>query len=214
MRFLINKSSINKKECAMKNLLLTLVSFSVLLLIGCQENSIVDPIQDTELQKTDDPAVTTGTIVLEGMLQDPHPVMNSYYIINGEIQYQHTLQLLDPIPPNPQYIVSVSLSVSANFTYLCTVCTSPSDDALVGTIATGTNDNLYVPEDGISVLEKTFEILGRDDGMVLKCRFLVTTDGIGLNEMWLALNDDHGINKNSIPGDTLTYPPVVINLFQ
>lgn len=197
----------------MKNLLFTLVSFSVLLLIGCQENSITDPIQNTELQKTDDPTVTTGTIPLEAMLQDPHPVMNSYYIINGEIQYQHTLQLLDPIPPNPQYIIYLDLSVSANFTYLCTVCEPQFDEVSAGTILIESNDGFYVSEEGIYMLEKTFLIQGRDDGMVLKCRFMVTTDGIGLNAMWLELSDDpttNELNKNVDP-EPVTYPPVVNN---
>jgi len=196
----------------MKNLLLTLVTFSVLLLIGCQENSIVDPIQDTELQKTDDPTVTTGTMILEGLLNDPHPVMNSFYIISGEIQYQHTLQILDPIPPNPQYMVSLDLSVSANFTYLCTVCEPQTDNATVGTLLISTNDNFYVSEDGIYMLEKTFPIQGREDGMVLKCSFLVTTDGIGLIEMWLVVGGDNSgsnvLNKNSEP-NPFTLPPVV-----
>lgn len=174
----------------MKNLLLILAAFFGLLLMGCQENSITDPLQDTELQKTDDPSIHNGTMLLEGMLQDPHPVMNSYYIINGAIQYQHRLEFLDPIPPNPQYSVSLSLSVSASFTYLCTVCNPQSDNASVGTILMETNDNFYVSEDGIYFLEKTCPIQGRNDGMVLKCVFLVTTNGIGLSSMWLELGND------------------------
>ncbi len=196
----------------MKNLLLTLVVFSVLLLIGCQENSITDPTQYAEIQKTDDPSFQSGTIVLEGMLQDPHPVMNSYYIINGDIQYQHTLEFLDPIPPNPQYFVSLDLSLSANFTYLCTVCEPQSDEASVGTVLEETNNNFYVSEDGIYMLEKSFLIQGRQDGMVLVCRFLITTNGIGLNEMWLEVGDDNPgsneLNKNIQP-DPVIYPPIV-----
>ena len=179
----------------MKNLLLTLAVLFGLLLIGCQENSLVDPLQNNQLLKTDDPSLTTGTITLEGMLQDPHPIGNSYFIINGEIQYQHTLEILDPIPPNPQYLVSLSLSVSANFTYLCTVCSPKSDNVSVGTVSTETNNNFYVSEEGIYFLEKTFLIQGRDDGMVLKCKFLVTTDGVGLNEMWLELGNDTPNNE-------------------
>lgn len=175
----------------MKNLLLTFAAFLVLLLIGCQENSITDPIQDTGLQKNDDPSVTTGTILLDGTLQDPHPIMNSYYVITGEIQYQHRIQYLDPIPPSPQYTVLVNLSASADLNYLCTVCSPPSDSASVGTISIKTSDNIYVSEEGIYLLEKTFPIQGGNHGMVLVCRFMVTTDGVGLNEMQLKLNDDN-----------------------
>ena len=198
----------------MKNLLLILAALFGLLLLGCQENSIVDPIQENQLQKTDDPSVTTGTIVLEGVLQDPHPVMNSYYIINGEIQYEHTLEILDQIPPNPQYLIDLDLSVSANFTYLCTVCEPQFDEVSAGTILIETNDNFYISEEGIYILEKTFPIQGRGDGMVLVCSFMVTTDGIGLNEMWLELSDGaptgNELNKNIGP-EPVTYPPVVNN---
>lgn len=194
----------------MKNLLLTLVTFSVLLLIGCQDNSITDPIQDSGLQKNDGSNVNSGTIILEGLLNDPHPVMNSFYIINGEIQYQLALEVTEPVPS--QDIVSLDLSVSANFTYLCTVCEPQSDIVSVGTVLISTNDSFYVSEEGIYMLEKTFQIQGRDDGMVLKCSFLVTTEGVGLNEMWLELNDgvptSNDLNKNIQP-DPVTYPPVV-----
>ena len=171
----------------MKNLLLTIVVFSVLLLIGCQENSITDPIQETGIQKTDDPSVNTGTIVLEGMLQDPHPIMNSYYIIMGEIQYQHTLQVLDPIPPTPQYLVSLTLSLNADFKYFCTVCSPSVEDQLAGFISEVSEEIVTIGENDGSILEKTYTIEGREDDMILKCRYLVTTDGVELNEMWLEL---------------------------
>jgi len=196
----------------MKNLLLTLAVLFGLLLIGCQENSITDPIQDTELQKDDSPNVSRGTIVLEGVLNDPYPVMNSFYIINGAIQYEHSYQLTEPIPP--QYMITVDLSVSANFTYLCTVCEPQTDNVSVGSISASTFDSFYVSKEGIYLLEKTFPIQGRNDGMVLKCSFLVTTDGIGLNTMWLELvdvNSQNELNKNVGP-EPVTVPPVIKNL--
>ena len=171
----------------MKNLFLTLTIFLVLLIIGCRENSITNPLRDSEIQRTITPFVTTGTITLDGTLNDPYPVMNSHYIINGEIQYEHNLEILDPFTPNPKYLVSLQLSVSADFTYLCTVCSPPISDTIVGTISTETDDNIYLPEEGTSEIVKTFLIQGRDDGMVLKCRFIVTTEDVELNEMWLEL---------------------------
>ena len=193
----------------MKNLLLTLVTFSVLLLIGCQENSITDPNQGAELQKTDDPSVTTGTIPLEGTLEIPNQP-NSYMSINGQADYVHELFLVDPIPPAPQYYVNLSLNVYAELIDL----SSPSDPIWI--ISTQTNDIFYVSEEGIYLLVKTFVVQGREDGMVLKCRFLVTTDGIGLNEMWLELNDgdqtNNELTKNSAP-EPVTYPLVVRQIF-
>jgi len=170
----------------MKNLFLTLSVFSVLFLIGCQENSITDPIQDTELQKTDNPSVLTGTMILEGLLEIPNQP-NSYLSINGQADYVHELYLVDPIPPAPQYYISLRLNVNAELTEISSVDPTYS-------ISAQSEDLFYVSEEGIYLLEKTFSIQGRNDGLVLVCRFLVTTDGIGLNAKWLAFNDDHGIN--------------------
>ena len=45
----------------------------------------------------------------------------------------------------------------------------------------------------MSLLEKTFTIQGRDDGMVLKVRFSVSNDRIELNAMWLALPNANAV---------------------
>ena len=74
----------------MKNLLLTLVAFSVLLLIGCQENSITDPTPYADLQKTDDPLIHRGIIELDGILEVPGQP-NSFLEINGQVGYVHEL---------------------------------------------------------------------------------------------------------------------------
>ena len=184
----------------MKKFFLTTVAFSVLLLIGCQENSITDPIQDVgqqDLQKNDDPLVHQGTITLTDMLTDPYPVMNSYFIVNGQIDYEHTLEYFDPIPPAPQYSISVHLSISAELTYLCTVCSSPTVETLAGYISSETDDVIYDSGNGIYLLEKSFQAQGREDGMNLICRFLVTTASIELDAMWLVLPNNNTTNNLS-----------------
>ena len=113
--------------------------------------------------------------------------------------------LLDPAPPAPQYYIDLNLSVRANLT---------DEGNNTFRISSTSEDIVYDSGDRINILEKSFPVLGRNDGMVLVCRFNVTTDGVGLSSMWLAFNDDHGINKNSVPGDTLTYPPIRIDVIQ
>ena len=197
----------------MKKLFLTLVTFSILFVIGCQENSITDPITVEPTNKVQQPDPShQGTITLERMLRDPYPVMNSYYIVNGEIQYQHTVQLLDPIPPNPQYVVSLNFSVTADFTYFCTVCSPPTEETSAGSISNESNDEIFISvwEDEIFLLEKSFPIQGREDGMVLMCNFLVTTNGVELNEMWLVLpegNSNYVSSRNDLGRDEVPIPP-------
>ncbi len=191
----------------MKRLFLTFVVFSVLIIIGCGESSITDPLQSkgsADVQKSDHPLVNQGTITLEGMLVDPSVPFPSYLQIRGEIEYVHELILVDPIPPAPQYYVLLQLSINAklNDPY------SPQDP--IWPISTKTEDVIYVSEEGIYLLDKTFPLQDRGDGMVLVCRFLVTTDGVGLSEMWLAISEN---TNNKASANYITYPPVQITEF-
>jgi hypothetical protein len=170
----------------MKNLFLTTVVFSVLFIIGCQENSITDPISTESVNKSQTTAsnITTGLIPLEGLLVLPGG-FQTYFTIEGQINYSHELVQLDPAPPAPQFYIELNLSIRA---------------ALIDevqnkfTISSESQDVIYVSEDGIHLLEKSFTVEGRRDGLILLCRFLVTTDGVGLNEMWLVIPEG---NSNS-----------------
>jgi hypothetical protein len=186
----------------MKNLFLTIVVFSVLLLIGCQENSITDPVQQ-ELQKTDDPSILRGTILLEGILEVPN-LPNSYLSINGQVGYVHRIELLDPISTATQHNVSLSLQVNAGLS-------DPySERHPYWLISSKSQDIIYVSEDGIYQFVTSFPIQDRSDGMVLVCSFLVTTEGVSLSAMWLAAQEDT-FNKTIELDPPVSLPPVLIN---
>ncbi|NNJ51948.1 MAG: hypothetical protein HKP17_02165 [Ignavibacteriaceae bacterium] len=191
-RFLINNSSINTKECAMKNLFLTMAFFLVLLLIGCQENSITDPVSDDSLKKdvTSD-TYHQGAILLERVLQDPNNVMNSYFLIQGEIEYEHELVYLDPIPPAPQFYVSLNLSIEAELSDI------NAPNGPVWMISGEATDLIYEFDGGTYTLTKTFSIQGREDGMYLVCRFIVSANGIELDTISLGLADIDPVNNTS-----------------
>lgn len=198
----------------MKNLFLTIAFFSVLLLVGCQENSITDPTSPESVNKNQNPTVTvstgtvtTGTIPLQGTVVLPG-LGQTYYSIEGVINYTHELVLLDPIPPAQQYNVHLNLSVSAALN------NESTRDRYTLSIISESEDVFYVSEEGIYILEKSYPLLGSNDGLVLVCRFLVTTDGIGLNDKWLVVNAEDELNKSGTPGDPVTYPPVEINFTQ
>ena len=154
------------------------------------------------------------SITLERMLTDPYPIMNSFYIVNGEIQYQYTVQLLDPIPPNPQYVVSLNLTFSAELTYLCTVCGENNEETTAGFISSQSSDTVTLTENNSYILEKSYLIQGREDGMVIMFRFLVTTEDISLTEVFLVLpesNFNNISNRNDLdredPDPPNIYPP-------
>jgi len=82
----------------MKTLLVSLVAFFFVLILGCQESSITDPVSnDTELNSTGaepvylDKDLTSyypGYIKLDGMLPDPSHFLNSYARIKGIVRYR------------------------------------------------------------------------------------------------------------------------------
>jgi len=174
----------------MKNLFVSLVTVLVLFVIGCQENSVTDPIANessNKIQAESPDIYFHGVIPLDGVLNDPYPVGNSFYRISGQIEYDFRILYMDPIPPAPQRYASLYFETNADLRYFCTVCSPSELDELSGFIAEVSED--FVPLGGnfASLLEKTFAIQGREDGMVLKVRFAVTNDRIELNAMWLAL---------------------------
>ena len=172
----------------MKKLLFSLVVSSVLLVIGCQGNSITDPLTTEAVKKNQNTdTYQHGFISLEGMLDDPYPVMNSFYIISGEIEFEHRLV--------SQNYISLHLLTNADLQYLCTVCSPSETDQLAGFISDESEDYLLITS-SITIIEKSFTIQGREDGMILKCRFLVTAGGIELSTMWLALQDNNVVATN------------------
>ena len=183
----------------MKNLFLPILTFLILLLIGCQENSITDPSSTEPIKKDQTPGPYLHDFIsLESTLSDPYPIGNSYYIINGQIEYELRIIYEDPMLPTAQRYASLYFITNAEFRYLCTVCSPPQSLRLAGFISDVSEEFVPIGGNYVSLLEKTFTIQGREDGMVLKCRFLVTTGGIELSAMWLALTDNDVVAEDQI----------------
>ena len=169
-----------------------MISFLVaaLFVIGCQENSITDPIANGQVEKnqTDIPETyIQGSLSLNTVLDDPYPIGNSFYRLNGKIDYELRMIYSDPIPPTSQRFISVYMQVDADLRNFCTVCPLNELDELSGFISEVSESLIPVGGNTVSLLEKTFQIQGREDGMVLKARFSVSNDRIEVNALWLAL---------------------------
>ncbi len=173
----------------MKKSLFSLVVFSVLLVVGCRENSITDPIPaSADINKTSDSPVM-GTIQLQGRLENPYPVFNSFFVIDGEINYQITSLNLDPIPPNNQQVITVQLSAYAELNSVCTVCMSPEAETFAGVISAETSDVINFTDDSNHSFSKTFKVQKNANDMILICSFFISPEGITLNGMRLELID-------------------------
>jgi len=159
----------------MKNLFLTIVVFSVLLLIGCQENSITDPVSnDTNLNLAtivlDKDIISSypGVIKLEGMLFDPSHYFNNNAAISGVVRYSLNKVELDRIPEDTP--IKVKLYVNAELKEglsgrdvsgldVRSLFVSGTSEDLVYTSAT--NDQLYY-------LEKSFRVKNNRLNLIFK----------------------------------------------
>ena len=162
----------------MKKMLLTIVVLSILFAVGCQENSITEPVtveSTNKVQPTND-RTHQGIIRLEGLLVDPSEPFNSYLSISGQIEYEHSVVG----GPSPMAELLLRFLIEANLQD-----TNPFTDPIMS-ISSQTEDQIYVSEFGY-MLKKSFPIQDRMDGMVLVCQFLVTTESVSLSSMWLEL---------------------------
>ena len=174
----------------MKNLIISLAAASVLFVVGCQENSITDPIANESSSKVQTETPDTylrGIILLEGVLRDPYHIGNSFYRINGQIEFEQRFVTGEPIYQFSKRSAALYFTTNADLRYFCTVCPPEEEDQLAGFIADVSEDYVLLGGNYVSLLEKSFKIQGREDGMVLKVRFLVSNSGVELSTMWLEL---------------------------
>jgi hypothetical protein len=185
----------------MKTLNLFFVFFFVLLISGCSENSITDPVSSEINGKPYISGNThSGTLMLNHILV-VQGLGNSYYSLEGTIDFVHKFIQQDALPPAASQYINLDLNISAKL----------SDFNLPGQsswkISSESNDIIYNINDIIYVLEKVYSVQGNEK-LNLICRFIISMDGIELNEIWLA-------NQEKIYQDTRSdqipleiYPPV------
>lgn len=122
----------------MKKLFLTTVVFSVLLLIGCQENSITEPVGT--LEKTGNP-VNREIIHMNFIIEDP---LAGKVELVGDVYYTH--ELLNSDQRSSQFLVSVSLEFNSQlFDMLGMMHRDWSSSGK-------SEDSMYISEDGIYIL--------------------------------------------------------------
>jgi len=194
----------------MKKLIFSFVIFSILFIIGCQENSITDPVQE-DLLKNDDPLVHQGTMKLEGDLADPRAIFNDNFkhlTIFGDVKFEHRFEYLQDNSTTPQKKVYLNLSMNAEIQdrnstidIIWSLSGESKDiiDFFDGKTYNNTLDDLNktAPQ---KILYKYYSVHGSDVGMRLVCRFIITTNGVSLSNYSLQLQRTDG-----------SYPEMSIN---
>ncbi len=179
----------------MKKLFFAFALFLALFLLGCQENSITDPVLAGSGDKANvtSPAITSGSIPLEGILKVPGE-LNTYYSIKGSVDF--TEQMSAPVTSDSPSGFAIKVTLSANGT-LDDAANSVRPARLEHNLwyfSSNSKDELFTSVDGKYKIEKVYQIKGRTDGMVLVCQFFVTTSSVELGGKWLSfvVGDDQG----------------------
>ncbi len=173
-------------------LILLLAVFSVLFVVGCQENNITDPLYK---ESPENQAVTNVTadknitpdkdipVVLkfEKELLSPYLTVGECFIVAGEVRVDHKVWQLDTIPPNPQYRVTVGLCMDAE------VNCSDENARNRWFIRCDTKNTLYISGDEAVPITKYYTIEGRSDRMQLVVNYKVTLDGVSITNMKLRI---------------------------
>ena len=176
----------------MEKLFLTLVSLFFLFTIGCQQNSLTEPLTSEVAEKENfqEDTYLHGFMKLDGMLADPSRPLNSWLEIGGEIEYGHRIIYLNPDQTASQYYVSLKLTIEAELFDPYSPTTTPW---VISEIST---DKIDVQPEQVQSLVKYFKVQGRNDSMFLVCKFIVTTDYVTLDGMWLKAPRTHFSNNN------------------
>lgn len=153
----------------MKTFNLALVVCLLAVFYACQENLVNQP-ETAQIQKDNLPLTNSLKICCE--VRDPnYGICN----VNGCVDYTHEL-IRDAMHPRAVYMVSVKLYMNS------ILCDKLGMVHLEWRAENRTEDIVYVSEDGIALLEKSYSITNRSD-VVLLVRYLVTTNGVGIADV-------------------------------
>jgi hypothetical protein len=154
------------------------------LLISCQDNTITDPVSPNQRNKTGDFSESTikGTIPLDKILY-VSGFANDYYQINGKINYAE--EFFRNISSQTESKRDIKLGITIDALLTDPRVVGPSIEGWK--ISSESEDVLYVNPEGIDIIERTYPVMNRKDDMQLVCTFIVTTNGLSLDNMILKI---------------------------
>ena len=159
----------------MKYFVSLLVTIIFLLNLGCNELPPTEPSGTS--QKISSP-ITKEVINLCCNVNDP--IAGSCQVI-GEACYMHEIIETQEKPAGIS-LVRVQIEMNAE------LCDRYGMVHLPWEIIGNSDDYIYISEEGIYILQKAYPICHRDE-CFLVVQYLVTTEGVGIPNMWIEIID-------------------------
>ena len=168
----------------MKKYFVVSIILSLFLLLSCKDNTMNNPVSPNmnTVQKTTD-NFKTGEIQLDQILTVPG-ITETYYQLNGTISYR------EDIFPNNLSTSTKEPDINLDLTLDGKLYNPDGANHDSWAVKGNSQEELYVSPDGIKLLNKTYTIEGRKDGLELVCTFLLTTDNIRLSNVNLSFADN------------------------
>lgn len=157
----------------MKTFFVILIAFSLALLIGCQESILNEPEPEISLDKTATD-INNNMIKLCCQVQDP---LSGTCNLNGCVTYVHQV-INRGMNPLSSKVIALHLNINACLNDIA------GSANLQWRIEGRSYDLVSVSEEGILLLDKTYNITDRND-VVLYVQYLITTDGVGISSITL-----------------------------
>jgi hypothetical protein len=166
----------------MKHTMFVLAIVVTAFVVGCQDNHITGPAPEGQavvdrLSKN----VPVRVIPINAILREPGQ-FHSFIQIVGQVSYTAEASQRDPVPPLPQSVLVLSLSLSAELSPFGT-------EKPLWSIAGSSHDELAISDshDSPYRLQKTYKIESRNDGMLLEVSFEIGEKDVAVTEMSLQL---------------------------
>jgi hypothetical protein len=160
----------------MQKFLSTLVAVAFLLVLGCEKNQVTEPTQSLAKKLN---LSLCETIELCCLLNDP---AGGCCQLTGEVEYTHQI-IESSSREDGLYLISLTLDMNSE------LCSMNNPTLSRWSIEYQSQDEFYVSEEGIYILEKAYLIENRMDVLLL-VQYLVTTEGVGIPNLWLQEIDE------------------------
>ena len=185
----------------MKKILFSaVVSSFLLLLIGCQDNSINNPVSPQTLNKQSSTIIGKnmpgsisagkihGIIPVETKLGDPNQA-NRSYILKGTFNYTESTIKQDIKPvlstASEEKDLRIELGVDATLTQVGTSAIDNKNNPYKFNLSSKSISVVTFNAKGKSDLIKYYPVFNKFDDLELVCRFTVTSDGLRLDSVAL-----------------------------
>ena len=166
----------------MKNPLFVLAIAASTFVIGCQENSIVDPVNNHDALSNAAIAQTpvtrtTGTLLLQGIARPENSAtIQVEYLVDGQIDYS-----IAELPSLRSPMIEVRLSTGA---VLSPITVKESPVKLTGNSA----EVVSIGKGGVTQMEKRYRVLEGKKEITFSVHLFVSNKGLSLDKMYVEVS--------------------------